>query len=70
MKQCADTEGTTLLDKTITNARATKDCARKKVKRVERGRYRRRENAYSKIGIYQVGDSMHWEAKLVYSELH
>ncbi|KAL8507895.1 hypothetical protein ACS0TY_018444 [Phlomoides rotata] len=34
-----------------------KDCARKKVKRVERGRYRRRENAYSKIGIYQVLDS-------------
>ncbi|KAL8500914.1 hypothetical protein ACS0TY_020483 [Phlomoides rotata] len=39
MKQCADTEGTTQLDKTI----PTREQQRKRIKRVERGRYQRHE---------------------------
>ncbi|KAL8511584.1 hypothetical protein ACS0TY_018117 [Phlomoides rotata] len=53
MKQCADTEGTTLLDKTITNARATKEkdqtSGTKTISTTRKRLY--------KIGIYQVLDS-------------
>ncbi|KAL8490190.1 hypothetical protein ACS0TY_025923 [Phlomoides rotata] len=51
MKQRADTEGTTLLDKII----PTQEQQRKRIKRVERGRYQRHETLTQNWNISGFG---------------